>query len=975
MGTFCGRFIDEHESTDDEGEKKEPKKRSTRRFSRKKKSKTGGQNPVGPSSTLVWAPYLCPIQVSITKNAKTVVREFARLRVEKKMDISTGMLEAIQQIHKLYSIELIRCKLDTWPKGLGEMSDLHIIRVSHNDMTSFPSDKFYELQQIQLDNNKIRSLDPAHFTEKDLNELTVLNLNNNLLQSLPANFGSGLKKLEYLDISYNKISWLPSDTCIFDCPVLEVLILAHNQLPYIPSNLGSLRSLKKLFLSFNNLTELPDSIGDCSNLTILRVVQNNIRVMPASLLKLWKRRGGKLEELLVDRNPIIQPSITAFEMGGLDRAMKLFAEYLEGDTASIRISFEPEVDVHGNASVRASIRQGSVVSRVSHPRATINSDDAADLGVSTAQPSQSPPATSRTVERKPTQEFVRRPSMRSEGSLTDRKNGQGGANQEETAVRPTGVRVEDDSEISECDNAEEAAADYYFSGVTPYDEIRSAESSILLLKKMMYVCELQKSAAAKRNGGDPRSPISPAEQAILDKPDLQNFAGDVPVCELDLYLCLLVYVTKSMYSTVDVLFDKFETGDKGYLSRQEWANFCTRVDINVPPHIEQKAWNLLAWRIDQHEQAYLVDFIAAWHCHDLEVKDDIIAGVAKVLNLKYYEMSREEVSNRVHSVTSSGESATDHAHRRTWMPHHAEGEKRISANRTKTTPVPVTSRTPRDDPTTPKGRVSLTNHEYMLESQNQEDSDCADSDVGLDSSDLSDESMSSVSSLDKSSVGDVASQAADAKVEVEEKRLVLENDGDLHSLMLNFNAHHLTNQNKEQKLKRRQKNTKAPKKKQASVQMRKQVRDNRFKSDVVPVRKCIRDVYRSRPPDDFFKMVNFLLRGMRYIKHAPPAQASYWHESDPIFANTIANNTYSMKLLEVMGFYKLGNYWVWPAIHIKVPAVNAEENAVCWGDQEIPKDWIGRQTERLEDMILLFKHCQKALMKADGNFSNFSGHF
>jgi hypothetical protein len=33
--------------------------------------------------------------------------------------------------------------------------------------------------------------------------------------------------------------------------------------------------------------------------------------MPHSLLKLWKRKGGVLEELLVDGNPLIQPSVLA----------------------------------------------------------------------------------------------------------------------------------------------------------------------------------------------------------------------------------------------------------------------------------------------------------------------------------------------------------------------------------------------------------------------------------------------------------------------------------------------------------------------------------------------------------------------------------------------------------------------------------------------------------------------------------------
>ena len=42
--------------------------------------------------------------------------------------------------------------------------------------------------------------------------------------------------------------------------------------------------------------------------------------MPHSLLKLWKKKGGALEELLVDGNPLIQPSCPAAFVKG-QRAM------------------------------------------------------------------------------------------------------------------------------------------------------------------------------------------------------------------------------------------------------------------------------------------------------------------------------------------------------------------------------------------------------------------------------------------------------------------------------------------------------------------------------------------------------------------------------------------------------------------------------------------------------------------------------
>lgn len=108
------------------------------------------------------------------------------------------------------------------------------------------------------------------------------------------------------------------------------------------------------------------------------------------------------------------------------------------------------------------------------------------------------------------------------------------------------------------------------------------------------------------------------------------------------------------------------------------------------------------------------------------------------------------------------------------------------------------------------------------------------------------------------------------------------------------------------------------------------------------------------------------------MKHAPQTIQSYWHESDPIFRTTMGSDLFSLKLLEVMGFYKLSCYWIWPALHMKVPPVKGFGKVSVWGELEIPQNWIGRNPDRLDDNILLFKHCQKALNTKN---KNFTGHF
>lgn len=513
---------------------------------------------------------------------------------------------------------------------------------------------------------------------------------------------------------------------------------------------------------------------------------------------------------------------------------------------------------------------------------------------------------------------------------------------------------------------------------------------------MSYVHSCKQSALAKMDSSAPASPLNRQERTALDLKDVAGFTDEIPITDIDLYLCLLVYATKSLYSTCDALFDKFETAiqPKGHLTRKEWANLCIRCDIEVPKDIEQKCWEVLAWRKDGHNEALMVDFLAVWRVHDLEAKDNSISRIARVLKLKYYEMEISDMTSRLHNHVASGESElgydrTSNSTRKLWAPPLHEGERRVTSQRTKSAP---STETPSFNAgtMTPRGthydqeeiKVSLNNDEYMSARASQQagdDSDCDDSGVSLNSSDLSEDSLSSGSSLDKLVIAEDVSEpgeydaheygAHDPHSRGRGKNTGITSDDALHQLMLTFHS-------KKEKIDvSKQDNAmikaQVKKKKTATGQMRKQVKDPRFKTDVVPVRKCIRDVYRSRPPDAFSKLVNFLLRGLRYMKHAPATVPSYWHESDPIFRTTVGHDAFSVKLLEVMGFYKISSYWIWPALHVKPTTVNGEK-MVVWGDQEIPDTWIGRHPDRLDDIILLFKACQKTV---NTTTRTFTGHF
>jgi Leucine-rich repeat (LRR) protein len=101
--------------------------------------------------------------------------------------------------------------------------------------------------------------------------------------------------------------------------------------------MGELTSLERVFISFNKLTEVPGTLANCSNIERIRVIGNQLRQLPVAWISLlhedkWRdafspeepparsdRPVGKLVELLVERNPLVRPPITAFDevVGGL----------------------------------------------------------------------------------------------------------------------------------------------------------------------------------------------------------------------------------------------------------------------------------------------------------------------------------------------------------------------------------------------------------------------------------------------------------------------------------------------------------------------------------------------------------------------------------------------------------------------------------------------------------------------------------
>jgi len=95
----------------------------------------------------------------------------------------------------------------------------------------------------------------------------------------------GLRTLRSLNLRANRLSMVPTELCerLVD---LEFLNLSENRIQYLPENISSLARLRTFRLQSNELTELPDGIGRLPLLTELRLEHNHLERLPGAIGKL-----------------------------------------------------------------------------------------------------------------------------------------------------------------------------------------------------------------------------------------------------------------------------------------------------------------------------------------------------------------------------------------------------------------------------------------------------------------------------------------------------------------------------------------------------------------------------------------------------------------------------------------------------------------------------------------------------------------
>ncbi|XP_077126942.1 leucine-rich repeat-containing protein 69 isoform X2 [Ranitomeya variabilis] len=186
-------------------------------------------------------------------------------------------------------------RLHRVPGAVGSLTQLTALQLRNNALCQLPAEvvALRNLTVLNLGNNQFVKV-PEEL--KFLQSLQILHMFGNRITDIPACVLDGLQNLICLNLNHNLIESLPAEIQKLQC--LEKLSISHNCLHNIPKELCVLPNLCELHLGNNQLEMLPEQIGSLSNLKELRVYRNNLYGLP-------EMHEIPLQELYCEENPLL----------------------------------------------------------------------------------------------------------------------------------------------------------------------------------------------------------------------------------------------------------------------------------------------------------------------------------------------------------------------------------------------------------------------------------------------------------------------------------------------------------------------------------------------------------------------------------------------------------------------------------------------------------------------------------------------
>ncbi|XP_008514308.1 volume-regulated anion channel subunit LRRC8B [Equus przewalskii] len=200
------------------------------------------------------------------KNLRTLYLKSSLSRIPQ---VITDLLPSLQKL----SLDNEGSKLVVL-NNLKKMVNLKSLELISCDLERIPHSIFSlnNLHELDLKENNLKTVEEI-ISFQHLQNLSCLKLWHNNIAYIPAQIGA-LSNLEQLSLDHNNIENLPLQ--LFLCTKLHYLDLSYNHLTFIPEEIQYLSNLQYFAVTNNNIEMLPDGLFQCKKLQCLLLGKNSL---------------------------------------------------------------------------------------------------------------------------------------------------------------------------------------------------------------------------------------------------------------------------------------------------------------------------------------------------------------------------------------------------------------------------------------------------------------------------------------------------------------------------------------------------------------------------------------------------------------------------------------------------------------------------------------------------------------------------
>lgn len=169
-----------------------------------------------------------------------------------------------------------------YSEGFQELANLKTVHLK-SSLSRIPqviTDQLPSLQKLSIDNEGKKLLVLTNL--KKLVNLRTLELINCDLERVPHSIFS-LNHLHEIDLKENNLRTVEEIISFQHLKNLSCLKLWHNNISYIPVQIGTLANLEQLCLDHNNITNIPAQLFLCTKLHYLDLSYNKLTVIPEEI--------------------------------------------------------------------------------------------------------------------------------------------------------------------------------------------------------------------------------------------------------------------------------------------------------------------------------------------------------------------------------------------------------------------------------------------------------------------------------------------------------------------------------------------------------------------------------------------------------------------------------------------------------------------------------------------------------------------